>query len=78
MNELEMKVVEIIKSKCIEVNNQTEIKSDSKLDSLNIDSFEYYEILIAIEDYFDIRINDYELGHVDTFGDLIRIIKNKI
>ena len=78
MNELEKQVIEIIKSKCIEVNDQTKITHDSNLDSLDIDSFEYYEILIAIEDHFDIRISDFEAGKIDTFGDLIQIIKNKI
>lgn len=78
MSELEQKVIEIIKSKCMEVNDQTIVTKDSNLDSLDIDSFEYYEILIAIEDYFEIRISDFELGDIDTFGDLIRIIKSKI
>ena len=38
MSELEQKVIEIIKSKCMEVNDQSIVTIDSNLDSLDIDS----------------------------------------
>lgn len=54
---VEEKVIEIIQKK-ISNNNDISITSESSFDELNIDSLDFIEIIIAVEDVFGIEFTD--------------------
>jgi acyl carrier protein len=67
---LQKKVVSIIKNN---VENKTKIRPDTDLrNELNIDSFGMLMIVNAIEDEFNITINEQDFKQVNTAEDIVR------
>ncbi len=50
---------------------ETDIAKD-----LNADSLDVVEILMSIEDEFDVEIPDEEIENIKTIGDLVEYIEN--
>ena len=50
---------------------ETDIAKD-----LNADSLDVVEILMSIEDTFDVEIPDEEIENIKTIGDLVEYIEN--
>ena len=50
----------------------------TELYSLNIDSLDLLEIIIDFEDEFNIKIEEEKLSKLNTVGDFIELIYNKI
>lgn len=45
-------------------------------DDLGADSLDVVELLMAIEDEFDVEIPDEEIENIKTIGDLVKYIEN--
>ena len=50
----------------------------TELYSLNIDSLDLLEIILDFEDEFNIRIEEEKLSKLNTVGDFIELLYNKI
>ena len=48
------------------------------LDDLKVNSARFVDIVLAIEDAFDIEIDDDELDSVNTIGDCVKLISEKV
>jgi acyl carrier protein len=55
------------------VSNETNI-----LDDLKVNSARLVDVVLAFEDEFEIEIADEDADAVDTVGDAVRLIKEKI
>ena len=52
----------------------TDLSLDTRFDEIEMDSMEVVEITMALEDRFQIAINDEAVEKLDTIGDLVRLI----
>ena len=58
--------------------SQDEMKMETNFkDDLGVDSLDLYEIVMKMEDEFDIEIPAEELENVATFEDIINYLKDK-
>lgn len=73
---LEKKIKKIILN-CLslkkKISNHAYIKNDLKADSLDI-----IELVMSIEEYFNITIKDKEVENIITVNSLINLVKKKI
>ncbi len=54
-----------------------EITMESRFDEdLNAGSFEIMELVVRIEDEFNIVVNDEDLENIETVGDVVKILEN--
>ena len=58
--------------------NEDEIEDTSTINGLGADSLDKVEIVMAIEDKFNIDIKDAEIENVNTFADLIAVTEKTI
>lgn len=57
--------------------DEKEIKEDSSFENdLGADSLDVFQIIMGIEDAFDIEIDNDEAGKIVTVGDAVEQIKN--
>jgi acyl carrier protein len=54
-----------------------EVTLESDIDDLGADSLDFVEILMAVEEEFDIEITDDEAEAIDTVEDLVECIQVK-
>jgi acyl carrier protein len=54
-----------------------EVTLEADMDDLGADSLDFVEILMAVEEEFDIEITDDEAEVIDTVEDLVECIKGK-
>jgi acyl carrier protein len=55
------------------------IQPDTHLiDELGIDSARMIDIVLDVEDTFNITVDDNEIHQTKTFGDLLRIVSSKV
>lgn len=54
-----------------------EITAKTSFKDFNADSLDFVELVMALEEEFDIQIPDNEFDQVQTIGDLIRFMKFK-
>jgi acyl carrier protein len=54
-----------------------EVTLETDIDDLGADSLDFVEILMALEEEFDIEITDNEAENIDTVEDLVECIKCK-
>lgn len=70
------KVVEIIKEQLnmenVEMNMETSFKEDLEVDSLDL-----FELVMALEEEYDIEIPSEDLEQITTVGAVIEYLKNK-
>ena len=57
--------------------NESEINAESTVVELNIDSLDALEMVMAVEDEFEIQIYDDETESIATVADLVRIVAAK-
>ena len=58
--------------------SQDEMQLDTNFkDDLGVDSLDLYEIVMKMEDEFDVEIPAEELEDVDTFEDVLNYLKSK-
>ena len=71
---LELKVTQVVSS--ILSCRIIDVKVDTKLSYLGMDSLDRVELQMRCEDYFCVTIDDNDMQKVKTVGDLITLIKN--
>ena len=60
-------------------SDEDEVTADTKfIDDLGADSLEIYQIIVGIEDAFDVEIKDEDVEKIVTVGDAVEQIKNAI
>jgi len=57
---------------------ETGMTEDAKLTDLGVDSIDLYEVVMSLEEKFDISINDRDVQRLVTVGDTIAFIKGKV
>jgi len=54
---------------------ENEVTMDTTLEDLGADSLDIVEVIMALEDEFEIEISDEEAEKISTVGDLVEYIK---
>ena len=74
---LENKVKQIIISN-LQLNENEKITENSSFtEDLGADSLDVVELVMALEEEFDIEISDNDSEKLDTFGDVIKFLTSK-
>jgi len=60
------------------VIEEEEIKETTTFSDLGIDSLEIFEIIMALEDEFDIEIPNEDVENIKNIDDIIKYIKSKV
>ena len=76
MNKLEQEIIDTIAEEG-EID-KSEIKLDSNLYDLGIDSLSSLEILVALEEKYDIRISQNRLKNVNSVREIIRVVSSQL
>lgn len=70
-------VCSIIKEQ-LNIDKGTELREDTLLDELGADSLDVVEVVMAIEDKYDIEIPDEDAENVRSVGDVVKVISEMI
>ena len=75
-----MSVEETVKKIVTRITRKSEadFSAEATFEGLNADSLDIVQILVAVEDAFDIEVQDEELQEVTNMGGFITYIKGKI
>jgi acyl carrier protein len=76
MNKLEREIIDTIAEES--GIDWDEIKSDSDLYSLGIDSLSALEILTVLEEKYDIIIKDSDLKDINNVTEIVRLVSSKL
>ena len=76
MNKLEQEIIDAIADEG--AIDRSEIKLDSNLYDLGIDSLSSLEILVALEDKYNIRISQKRLKNVNSVRQIVRVVSNEL
>ena len=76
MNKIEQKIIDIIAEEG--AIDRGEIKLDSNLYDLGIDSLSSLEILVALEAKYDITIAQNRLKNVNSVREIIRVVSSEL
>lgn len=68
--------VKTILAEQLDVDAQTLSMETDIAKDLNADSLDVVEILMSLEDEFDVEIPDEEIENIKTIGDLVEYIEN--
>lgn len=61
-----------------EMDVEVEITADTKLrDDLEADSLALMEMVMAVEEEFEVKIEEEQLGNLETVGDLVKLIEEQ-
>lgn len=74
-------ILEKIKELLVNINYDSDIVITEKTRLIDIpmwDELDTVDLCMAIEDEFDIEINDEEYDYLDTIGNIINLIESKI
>jgi acyl carrier protein len=72
-----LEVFEKIKSIIAEVVGHSEIKPETEVQDIGLDSLDMMEVAMAIEEQFDIIIEDDELVTATTIGAIVKLVESK-
>jgi acyl carrier protein len=75
MNKLEREIINTIAEES--GIDWDDIKSDSDLYSLGIDSLSVLEILTVLEEKYDIVIKDSDLKNINSVTEIVRLVSSK-
>lgn len=67
------KVTQII-SQQLGISSDFDFTANTTWEELNADSLDLVEIVMALEDEYDIEISDDEIGKMENMGDLVGFI----
>ena len=76
MNKLEQEIIDVIAEEA--AVDRSEIRLDSNLYDLGIDSLSSLEILVALEEKYDIRISQNRLKNVNSVREIIRVVSSQL
>lgn len=77
---VEMSVAETVKKIVIRIvrKSETDFTPTATFKELNADSLDIVQILVAVEDTFDIEIQDTELQNVSDMAGFVAYIESKV
>ncbi len=58
----------------LSISDEDMVTMDTTLEDLGADSLDLVEVIMAIEDEFDVQIKDEDLENIKSVGDLINYI----
>lgn len=76
MNELELEIINTISEE--EDIDKNEITLDSNLYDLGIDSLTSLEILVVLENKYDITIAENRLKNVNSIREIVRVVSSEL
>jgi len=76
VSKLEQEIIDIIAEEG--AIDKSEIRPGSNLYDLGIDSLSSLEILVALEDKYDIRISQNRLKNVNSVREIIRVVSSQL
>ena len=76
MNKLEQEIIDVIAEEA--AVDRSEIRLDSNLYDIGIDSLSSLEILVALEEKYDIRISQNRLKNVNSVREIIRVVSSQL
>ncbi|MDY6825656.1 MAG: acyl carrier protein [Bacillota bacterium] len=54
------------------------LSSDTTFEDIDADSLDIVELVMALEEEFDLEISDQEIENIKTVGDIIKYIESKV
>lgn len=54
------------------------LKMDTTFEDIDADSLDIVELVMALEEEFDLEISDQEIENIKTVGDVVRYIESKV
>jgi acyl carrier protein len=73
---VEEKVKEII-SEQLEVAAD-QLTTETTFEEIDADSLDIVELVMVLEEEFDLEISDHEIEEINTIGDIVNFIESKI
>ena len=61
-----------------EVNRDLILPENSLKDTLDLDSLDYVDLVVLIEENLNIKITGEDFKEIDTFGDFYKLIQKKL
>ena len=59
--------------------DEADIKMEaSLLDDLNVDSLDVFEVVMSLEEKFEIEISNEDIEDIKTVGDIVKYIEKKV
>lgn len=57
--------------------DESQIDFDAKISDMDIDSIDLVDLIMAIEEEFEIEFADEELDEIETLSDIVSLIESK-
>ena len=73
-----MDKIEEIRSKLAKAANKDSLKDDDKLRELGLDSLDIVEMLLQLEEDYDIHFDDVDMSKLVSVKDLLDAIKSQL
>jgi len=73
---VESKVKEIIAEQ-LGINEEDISRDSSTVDDLGADNLDVMELVMALEEEFEVEIDDSEVGNLDTVADFVEIVSQR-
>lgn len=61
----------------LDLDSSFSLTEDTDFSQIGLDSLDLVELIMTVEDFYDIEISDEELSEMQTFGDLVKYIDKK-
>jgi len=74
---IKQKLIEILKEHQSDID-ESSLTLDTKISKLGIDSLDFIEVVFKIESTFSIEIQDNQIAELQTIGDFLNCLKNKV
>ncbi|MBC8535217.1 acyl carrier protein [Feifania hominis] len=58
--------------------DEDDITMDTKFEDLNADSLDVVELIMAVEEEFDLQIEDEDVESITTVGDVVEYITQRV
>ena len=69
--------VKAIVSEQLEVAAE-KLTTETTFEEIDADSLDIVELVMALEEEFDLEISDHEIEEIKTLGDIIKFIESKV
>lgn len=54
------------------------LSTDTTFEDIDADSLDIVELVMALEEEFDLEISDQEIENINTVGDVVKYIESKV
>lgn len=67
-----------IKQRLAEVAHKDSVEESMKLNELGLDSLDVVELLLKLEEEYDVHFDDVDMSNLSTVGDLLQAISSQL